>query len=141
MPMLVQICIAVATLAIVGVSIALIRAVGQLSKTAEQLERTMARIEQTVPEVERVILETRAVLDTVGNVTRRVDQLTGEFAEAGSRLARTATMVVDEVVSPVTRVAAVARGVRVGATALLDSILKRRSFPSAANSTGGNHDE
>jgi len=141
MPMLVQICIAVATLAIVGVSIALIRAVGQLSKTAEQLERTMARIEQTVPEVERVILEARAVLDTVGNVSRRVDGVVGEFAEAGSRIARTTSMVVDEVVSPVTRVAAVARGVRVGATALLDTILKRRSFQSAANSTGGNHDE
>ena len=140
MPMLVQVCIAVATLAVVGVSIALVRAVGQLSKTAEQLERTMSRLEQTIPEVERAILEARDVLDTVGNVARRADQLAGEFADAGSKLARTTSMVVDEVVNPVTRVAAVARGVRVGAMTLLDTILKRRSLGSAAH-TGGNHHE
>ena len=140
MPMLVQICIAVATVAIVGVAIALIRAVGQLGRTAEQLERTMSRLEQTIPEIERTILETREVLDTVGNVARRADQLAGEFADVGSRIARTTSMVVDDVISPVTRVAAVARGVRVGATTLLDTFLKRRSLSRGAH-TGGNHDE
>ena len=140
MPMLVQICIAVATVAIVGVAIALIRAVGQLGRTAEQLERTMSRLEQTIPEIERTILETREVLDTVGNVARRADQLAGEFADVGSRIARTTSMVVDDVIAPVSRVAAVARGVRVGATTLFDTFLKRRSLSRGAH-TGGNHDE
>jgi hypothetical protein len=138
--MLVQICIAIATVALVGVAIALIRAVGQLGRTAEQLERTMSRVEQTIPEVERTILEAREVLDTVGNVARRADHLAGEFADVGSRIARTTSMVVDDVVAPVTRVAAVARGVRVGATTLLDTILRRRNLGPAVH-PGGNHDE
>lgn len=141
MPMLVQICIAVATVALVGVSIALIRAVGQLSKTAEQLERTMSRLEQTIPEAERAILEAREVLDTVGNTAKRVERVVGEFADTGSRIARTTSMVVDEVVSPVTRAAAVVKGVRTGAMTLVDSVLRRRSLGPSTYSTGGNHHE
>ena len=141
MPVLVQICIAVATLALVGIAIALIRAIGQLRRTAETLERTASRVEQTIPEVERAILESRELLDTVGNVVRRVDRVAEEFTDAGHRLARTTSMVVDEVVDPVTRVAAVVRGVKTGASTLMDAIARRRSFRSNATSTGGNHDE
>ncbi len=142
MPMLVQICIAVVTVALVGVSIAFIQAIGRLSKTAEQLERTMTRVEQVIPEAERAILEARAVLDTLGNTARRVDRVVGDFADTGSRIARTTSMVVDEVISPVTRAAAVVRGVRFGAMSLVGSILKkRRALGLAAHETGGNHHE
>jgi uncharacterized protein YoxC len=142
MPMLVQICIAVVTVALVGVSIALIQAIGRLRQTAEQLERTMSRIEESIPEVERTVLEAREVLDTLGNVAKRVDRVVGEFAETGSRIARTTSMVVDEVVVPVTRAAAVVRGVRTGAMSLVDSFLRRRrALGLAANETGGNHHE
>ena len=43
MPILVQICIAIATLAIVVVTVMLIPALGQVRKTAAQVERTMFR--------------------------------------------------------------------------------------------------
>jgi uncharacterized protein YoxC len=139
--MLVQVSIAVVAVAIVGVSIALIRAIGQLRDTAEQLERTMARLEQTIPEIERTVLEARGVIDTLGNVAQRVDRLSADFAETGSRIARTTSMVVNDVVDPVTRVAAVVRGVRTGASTLFGTILKRRGLSSGAYSTGGNHHE
>jgi uncharacterized protein YoxC len=141
MPMLVQICIAVVTVALVGVSIALIQAIGRLRNTADQLERTMSRIEQTIPEAERAILEAREVLDTLGNVAKRVDRVVGDFADTGSRIARTTSMVVDEVVNPVTRAAAVVRGVRTGAMTLVDLVLKRRALGAATHNTGGNHYE
>ena len=141
MPMLVQICIVVATVALIGVSIALIRALGKLRGTADQLERTMARLEQTVPEVERTVQEARDVFATMGRTAKRVDSLAGEFAETGSRIARASSMIVDDVVVPVTRAAAVVRGVRAGASTLVSSILKRRGLRPAEPSTGGNHHE
>jgi uncharacterized protein YoxC len=139
--MLVQICIVVATVALLGVSIALIQALGKLRGTADQLERTMARLEQTVPEVERTVQEARDVFATVGRTAHRVDVLAGEFAETGHRIARASSMIVDDVVVPVTRAAAVVRGVRAGASTLVSSILKRRGLRSADSSTGGNHHE
>jgi len=108
---------------------------GPANDVGTQSSNTRIRLVST-----SAVLEARDVIDTVGNVARRADQLAGEFADAGSKLARTTSMVVDEVVNPVTRVAAVARGVRVGAMTLLDTILKRRSLGSAAH-TGGNHHE
>lgn len=141
MPVLVQISIAVATVAVVAIAIALIRAIGQLRRTAETLERTASRVEQTIPEVERAILESRELLDTLGNVAKRVERVAEEFTDAGHRLARTTSMVVDEVVDPVTRVAAVVRGVKTGASALFDAFARRRALANAAPSTGGNHDE
>ena len=141
MPMLVQISIAVATVALVGVSIALIRAIGKLGNTAEQLERTMARLEQTIPEIERTILEAREVLDTLGNVARRVDTVAADLAGIGSRIARTTSMVVDEVVDPVTRVAAMVKGVRTGATTFLDSVRRKRALGFFTPAREGNHDE
>jgi uncharacterized protein YoxC len=141
MPMLVQICIVVVTVALVGVSIALIRAIGQLSGTAIQLERTMVRLEQTVPEVERTVQEARELLDVLGRTAHRVDALAGEFADTGHRIARATSMIVDDVVVPATRVAAIVRGVRTGASTLVSSILKRRGLRPADPTIGGNHHE
>ena len=141
MPVIVQICIVVATLALVAVAIVLVRTIAQLRSTAAQLERTMARLEGSIPEIERTVVEARGVLDSLGQVVARVDHLTGEFADTGSRFARASSLVVNEVIEPAARIAALVKGVRAGASSLAGSFLKRRSARSASANEGGNHDE
>ncbi len=141
MPVIVQACVVVLTLALVAVSIVLIRAISQLQSTMQQLEKTMSSLETTIPEIERTVVEARGVLDTLGNAASRVDSLTKEFASTGSRLARASSLVVDEVVEPAVKVAALVKGVRAGASALAGTFLRRRGVVSTTPNEGGNHHE
>ena len=142
MPVLIQVCIVAGTLALVAVAVALVRAIGQLRATAAQLERTMARLDQAIPEVERTVVEARGVLDSLGKVASRADALSAEFATTGGRLARASSLIMDEVVDPATKIAALVRGVRAGATTLVGSFLKRGGVAPAPNpDPGGNHHE
>ena len=142
MPVVIQVCIVLGTLALVAVAVALVRAVGQLAKTAAQLERTMARLEQTIPEVERTVIEARGVLDSVNKIAVRADTLTAELASTGGRLTRASALIMDEIVEPATKVAAIIRGVRTGASTLVGSFLKRGGLgPLPSHHEGGNHDE
>lgn len=142
MPVVIQVCIVVGTLALVGVAVALIGAIRQLTSTASQLERTMARLEQTIPEVERTVVEARGVLDSVNRIATRADQVTADLATTGGRLTRASALIMDEIVEPATKVAAIIRGVRTGASTLVGSFLKRGGtnlIPS--HDEGGNHNE
>jgi methyl-accepting chemotaxis protein len=141
MPILVQICIVISTLAMVAVAIALVRTFTQLRATAEQVERTMAQVTTTIPEIERTVVEARELLDTLGSAASRVDGMAREFASTGERLARASSMVVGEVVEPAIKVAALVKGVRAGASALAGTFLKRRGVVSTTSNEGGNHHE
>jgi HAMP domain-containing protein len=142
MPIVVQVCIIVATLALAAVAFVLIRAIAQLGSTMAQLERTMARLETTIPEVERTVVEVRGVLDSVGQVAMRIDRLTAEFADTGSRFAKASSLVVNEVIEPAAQIAALVKGVRAGASSLVGTFLNRkRGVLAASANEGGNHDE
>jgi hypothetical protein len=139
MPILVQVSIAAAALAFVALAVAVIRTLSQLRATAAQVERTMNSLDHAIPEIERAVLQARGVIDTVGNVADKVDRVSGEFAATGTRLARASSMVIDEVIDPATKVAALVRGVRTGAGFLVNSYFKRRH--AGAVHEGGNHHE
>ena len=139
MPILVQICIVIATLALVAVAIALVRTFTQLRATAEQVERTMAHFDTTIPEIDKTIVEARQLLDTLGSAASRVDGLAREFASTGERFARASSLVVGEVVEPAIKVAALVKGFRAGASALAGTFLKRRGVVSTTANEGGNH--
>ena len=141
MPIVVQICIIAATLALVAVAIVLIRAIGQLRSTMAQLERSMAQLETTIPEIERTVIEARGVLDTLGTVADRVDGLTKDFATTGTKIARASSLVVGEVVEPALQIAALVKGVRAGASSLAGTFFKKRGADAATPNQGGNHNE
>lgn len=139
MPILVQVSIAAAALAFVALAVAVIRTLSQLRATAAQVERTMNSLDHAIPEMERAMLQARSVIDSVGNVALKVDKVSGEFAATGTRLARASNIVLDEVIDPATKLAALVRGVRTGAGVLVGSYLKRRQ--GGAVHEGGNHHE
>jgi uncharacterized protein YoxC len=131
----------VATLAVITLTVVLVRAIAQLRSTMAQLEKTMARLETSIPEIERTVVEARDVLDSVGQIAARVDRLTEEFADTGSRFAKASALVVNEVIEPASQIAALVKGVRAGASSLVGTFLKRRGLGTASANEGGNHDE
>jgi uncharacterized protein YoxC len=138
-PVLIQICIAVATVSLLAIAVALIRVLGQLQRTAAQVERTMATLDQSIPPIVRAVDETRVVLDSLNQVVARVDHIAGDFETVGGKAAKLSSIVVDQVLAPASQVAALVAGVRGGANFLFDGLRKRRE--SRLTSTGGNHHE
>jgi uncharacterized protein YoxC len=138
-PVLIQICIAVATIAVVGIAVALIRVLGQLQKTAAQVERTMVSLDQSIPTIVHAVDETRGVLESLNQVVARVDHIAGDFETVGAKAAKVSSLVVDQVLAPASQVAALVAGVRGGASFLMDGLRKRRE--SRLTNTGGNHHE
>jgi len=138
-PVLIQICIAVATVAVVGIAAALIRVLGQLQKTAAQVERTMLTLDQSIPTIVHTVDEAGAVLDSLNQVVARADRIAGDFETVGAKAAKMSSLVVDQVLAPASQVAALVAGVRGGASFLMDGLRKRRE--SRLSNTGGNHHE
>jgi uncharacterized protein YoxC len=138
-PILIQVCILVATLALVAAAVALIPLLAQVRRTAAQVERTMLRLDGAIPTVVQAVDEARGVLDTLNQVASRADRITSDFEHVGGKAAKLSTLLVDQVLAPASQVAAIVSGVRMGASFLLDGWLKRRR--STTPSTGGNHDE
>jgi uncharacterized protein YoxC len=137
--MLVQICIAIATLAIVASTIVFVRVLGQIRKTAAQVERTMFRLDESIPAVVRTIDEARTVLGSLNGVVSRADRIAGDFEHVGGKAAKLSTLVVDQVLAPAMQVVALVSGVRSGASFLFDGWLKRRR--AVQSHTGGNNHE
>ncbi len=140
MPILVQICIVAATVALVAAAVALIRVLGQLRQTAQQLERTMIGIDQSIPKITLVVEEARDVLASVNNMTSQVQGIVNRLEPVGRKAAQLSSLFVDEVVEPASRIAAIVRGVKVGASAFMGNLFHRRE-KEPARLTGGNHDE
>jgi uncharacterized protein YoxC len=135
--MLVQVCIAVATLALVAGAIVLIQVLVQLKRTAAQAERTLSTLDGAIPTLVQTVDEARAVLGTLNSVAERAERIAGDFQEVGGKAAQFSSLFVDRVATPASTAMAVFSGLRTGASILLDGWRNRRR----ASSQGGNHHE
>lgn len=139
MPVLVQVCIAIATLALAAAAIALVQTLGQVRRTAAQAERTLASLDGAIPTIVKTVDEARVVLGTLNSVAERAERIAGDFQHVGGKAAKFSSLFVDHVMTPASQVAAIVSGVRTGASFLLDGWRNRRR--AQATSTGGNHHE
>lgn len=140
MPVLIQVCIVAATIALIAVAVSLIRVLGQLRRAAEQLERSMIGLDQAIPKVTQAVEEARDVLASVHTMTNQVQGIVSQFEPVGRKAAQISSLFVDEIVEPAGRIAALVRGVKVGASALVGNLFHSRG-DDRARLSGGNHDE
>ena len=139
MPLIVQVCIAVATLALVAIAIGLLRALGQIKQTAEQVERTMERVHTAIPTFVATAEDARLALDTVHRIGMHVDRIGENVEQVGGKAAKLSNLVLNQVLAPVTKVAALVTGVKAGTTYLVNGL--RRSPRTLTPYQGGNHHE
>lgn len=138
MPLLIQVCVVLSTLVLVGAAIALLMVLPQLRRTAAQVERTAARVESAIPTVLETVEESRAALESVRRVGTHLDHIGSNIETVGGKAAHVSNLVLSQVLAPVTRVAAVITGVKVGTRYLVNGLTRGRALTP---SQGGNHHE
>src|SRR5687767_2385893 len=121
MPVVVQVCIVVATLGFVALCIATLRAIGRFEKTADRIAETADAVTVALGDVRKIADEAHEVVSLVGDVATRFRGTAEGFNRLGDRALRLSNAVMDEVAAPVGKAAAVMRGVRYG----LDRIVSR----------------
>ncbi|HTK30994.1 MAG TPA: DUF948 domain-containing protein [Candidatus Saccharimonadaceae bacterium] len=122
MPALIQVCIVIVTLAFLALSAATIYALVRLVRTASQLS---SAAQLSMSQSEHFIKETRDLLHAVREMMAPTKQVVTRFQRLGERAADLSGAVLDEIEEPVLAAAAMARGVRTGATHLLDLMVRR----------------
>jgi uncharacterized protein YoxC len=122
MPGLIQACIVVATVAFVALAVVAIRALLRVQRAATELS-TGAKA--SMAHVERIARDTEEILDSVRDVVKPAQKVARRWQSVGERAADLGDFVLDEIQEPVLTAAAVARGLKVGATRLVGLIGRR----------------
>ena len=139
MPLIVQICIAVATLALVVTAIAVVAVLSQIKQTAAQVEHTLEKVDRAIPTFIATAEDARLAIETVQRLGTHLDRLGSNVEEVGGKAAKLSNLVLNQVLAPVTKVAAIFTGVKAGTTFLMNGI---RKHPRALTPyQGGNHHE
>jgi uncharacterized protein YoxC len=119
MPMLLPVCLALATLSLLAIALATLRAVRRFERVADDLEVTTRSIREAVTELAGVTREARGVVAAVNGVMPRLRGLAGRFEDLGNRVAQMSAEAIERVESPVRAAVAVARAARRGAARLV----------------------
>jgi uncharacterized protein YoxC len=122
MPLLIQICIAVVTVAIVAIAATSIRAMIRLGEAAERLT---SAAQVSMNQVERVVQETQELLASMREIMPPAQRVANRFHQLGERAADLSTAIFNEIEQPALTAVAVARGVRTGTAELLGLLTRR----------------
>lgn len=136
---LIQACIVVVTLSAVAIAIVVIRAAMRLDQLSRDMmratEQTAIAMQQSMADVQSVTRRIDAMVSALGQTVPAIHQVVHEFEHVGERASRLSNTVLEEIEAPIRTAVAVARGVRVGATSLMQALA--RHTHSTSNLNGG----
>jgi hypothetical protein len=133
---LVQICIVVATLAVVAIAVATVRTMIRVEKAADRHTQLTGEIQQWIVQANECTREAREAVASVRGVIAPIRRVADRFETLGGRAADLSAEVLGEVESPLRTAVAVARGVRSGTAYLLERLSHRFSHGRSATNGG-----
>jgi len=122
MPVLVQICIVVVTLAFVALVAMTVRALNQLGRDTARLTTS---VQLATTQFDRLARETQDLLASVRPILPPAQRVVNRLQSLGERAADLSAAVLEEIEEPVLTAVALARGVRAGAGRMMDLLMKR----------------
>ena len=126
MPALVQICIVIATIGLLGIALLTLRVISRfLDKTASDMSQLTLAARETLTQVDLTAQDARSVVASIRDCVPPVKRVVERFESVGQRTAELSSVVLGELALPVFTAAAVARGVNAGAHHLLKSLIGR----------------
>lgn len=137
---LVQICIVVATLAVVSIAVAAWRAMVCVEKATSQVSRLIGEIEQWLVQANELTREAREAVVSAGEVIAPIRRVAERLETLGERAARLSSVVLEEVEPPLDTAVAVARGVRSGTAYFLKRLSHRFAHSRFATNGGSDHE-
>ena len=136
MPLLLQICTVIVTMALLAIAAVTVRAMIHFEKAAKEFSRTADAVTESLAQVKDVTTEIHNVAISLGRVVPTIQGVVGRFEELGERTAELSNAVLDQVEPPIRTAAAVMSGVR-SATSYLVRALTHPSTNRRSPTNGG----
>ena len=125
MLLFVEICAAVACLAVVVIAVATVRAMYRVQEATDQILKLTGELQQWVGQANDVTHDAGEVLASVREVVVPIRRFVERFESLGARSADLSAAVLEEVEPPIRAAVAVARGVSWGAAYLMGRLFHR----------------
>ena len=137
MPLLLTVCLVIATMAHVAIAIVAMRALSRFMRATVELEESARAFRVCAAQVETAGREVEEFVVSLRDVVPPVRRAAEAFGRVGERAADLGSAVLDEVEAPVRRTMDLFRGVQAGAGFFLDRLVHN----GHAAKNGGNSDE
>lgn len=139
MPLTLQIWIVIVTLGLLAIALLTLRMLTRtLSRTAEDVSRLSLSVRDSIAQVDLVTQDARELVASLRECVVPVRRVVDGFEAVGQRTVNLTSTVLEELERPVYTVAALAQGVRSGATHLLKRLMDR--YTPSHSSNNGDHD-
>ncbi len=138
MPALIQICIVIVTIALLAIALMTVRMMSRFNRVTEELSQVTHAVRESAVKFDFVTHEARALVASLRECVPPVLRLVDRFEDVGQRTADLSTTLLEEIELPVFTAAAVARGVRSGASHLLKRLMHRNTHRHSP--INGEHD-
>jgi hypothetical protein len=125
MPALIPICIVIVTIGVVAVVVMAARMMMRLNRTIEDLSRLSHALRESAARFDLVTHEARALAGSLRDCVPPVLRVVDRFEAVGMRAADLSCVLLEEIELPVLTAAAVSRGLRSGASHLLQRLMHR----------------
>lgn len=135
---LVQLCVVVATLSMVAIAIAAIRAMMRFEAATREFTRTAETVRDSVEHAEAVTRQVQDLVASMHSAMAPVRRTAARIDEVAERAMRAAHAVLDEVESPLRNTLAVLAGLRTGTRSLIEALSRRANH---MHSNGGHGHE
>lgn len=122
MPVLLQICAVIVTLALAAIAIVTVRTMMRFEKAADELSVTAIAIRSSLGQIEGIVAEVRDVVESIREVVPHLQRTVARIEGIGERAAGIADAVLGEIEAPVRVALGVSRGVRSGAGHLVERL-------------------
>ena len=137
---LVQICIAVATLSVVVIAVAAVRAMYSVERATHRLAMLSVEVQQWIGRANQFMDEARETMASARGTIAPIRRVVERFESIGERTANLSAAVLGEIETPIHTAVAVARGVK-SVTAFLMERWSNRITHGRSATNGGSGNE
>lgn len=138
MPVLMQVCVVIVTMALVLLAFATLRTMRRFEEAAKEVAETADAFQSTVTDLKQTSGEIRELIVSLEEFTTGLKSTAARFEAVGDRAADISNLVLNEIEGPVRRAAGLVRGIKVGTGALFHRWTGR---PTATTHANGGNDE
>jgi len=135
MPLIVEISVAIASLAMVVIAVAAVLALSSVRKATDQVAKLAVDLQQWVGEANELTRKARETVASVRGVLAPVHRVAEGFEGLGDRAIKLCSVLLEEVETPIRTAVAVKRGVQSIATHFLERLTHR--FLNGRSTTDG----
>jgi len=125
MPVLLQVCAVIVTLAIAGIAIATITAMRRFEQTAEEFRKTARVVRATVAEAEGVTRQVEELIGSFESVVPPLRRAAERLEDVSHRATNLSSALLNEVEGPIRNTLALVTGVRSGTRSLVQALSRR----------------